>query len=224
MNQYLIGSIASFNWRPTSDIDVTLVVRTSEVEPLRERVNGINGQPLLGTAHPVNFFVTDGFDVRNADAIYDLSSHVWVKGPVDVHVGVADFMGRFRESVTASDVAKAELTRDLIDYDILKGMTRNQRADLDGQLKSKIREIDDDVRVIVDQYKTVKGLRKLAFATPPAKGADINDFASKNRAPANVLYKLYERYHYNQLAVELLKVRPVDSESDVEKVKDIVKG
>ena len=224
MNHYLIGSIASYNWRPTSDVDMTLVVRTSEVEPLKERFRGINGQPLLGTGHPVNFFVTDRFDPGNADSIYDLSSHMWVKGPTDVHVGAADFMGRFRESVSKSDAARAELTRDLIDYDILKAMDGAKRKELDGQLKAKIREIDDDVRVIVDQYKAVKGLRKLAFSEPPADGPTVAGFGSKNKLPANVIYKLYERYRYNQLAVELLKVRPVDSESGVEKVKDIVKG
>lgn len=221
----IVGSIASFNWTPTSDIDVTLVVDTpQQVEKLKEKLRGINGELLLNTQHPVNFFVTDRFDPANADAIYDIASATWIKGPVDVFIDAADFLGRFRESAVKSDATRAELTRDLIDFDILTRMNGTKRKELDGLIAAKIAEIADDVTVLVREFESIKGFRKLAFATPPTKPSEVSKFVSKNLMPANVIFKLFERFHFVGLVKELKKIQPVETKADVAKVRAAVKS
>ena len=223
MKQLIVGSIASFNWTPTSDIDVTLVVEPKQVEPLKSMLNGINGESLLNTAHPVNFFITDKFDPANADAIYDIASATWIKGPVDVHVDAEDFLVRFRESASKSDLTRAELTRDLIDFDILTKMDGPKREKLNQLIKSKIKEIDGDVKALVVEFESIKGFRKMAFAAPPARPSDVSAFISKNQMPQNVLFKLFERFHFVGLVKELKKILPVETKGDVAKVREVVK-
>ncbi len=218
----IVGSIASFNWTPLSDIDVTL--EHPKGKEIGKQFVGINGEFLLNTKHPVNFFVTDRFNPANADAIYDITSATWIKGPVDVFVDAADFLGRFRESATKSDATRAELTRDLIDFDILTRMNGSKRKELDGLVKAKIAEIADDVTVLVREFESIKGFRKLAFATPPAKPSEVSKFVSKNVMPANVIFKLFERFHFVGLVKELKKIQPVETRGDVAKVRKAVKS
>jgi hypothetical protein len=93
----LIGSLVTRQWRDTSDLDVQVIVdprklfanssstKATDVGSAYKMLRGTTGSipieqnVLPGTLHPIEYFVRQTFDLRKADAVYDITNDVWLK-------------------------------------------------------------------------------------------------------------------------------------------------
>jgi predicted nucleotidyltransferase len=230
---YVKGSILSRQWLDRSDIDVLLEldaeISDGEYARIKEHLKERYDSRVLavGTEHPLQFYASHGpFDASKADGLYDLRREEWHLGPYDLHVDVVGrYLHDFEAAVSQIDLTKSELERDLIDYEIFRELADEDVADVEQHLLQKIDEIDDGVEELIALFQRTSDLRDHAFEkelTPQ----EIREYGSKNALPANVVYKLLERYHYVNLMKQLKRLRkkqgPVDSPKDVEQVKQIV--
>lgn len=87
---YFLGSTAGYNWTPTSDIDLHLLVDFSKIDPNKELVkkyadslkNKWNQEHDINIgSHPVEVYIQDVNDVNRSQAVYSVVKNKWVKKP-----------------------------------------------------------------------------------------------------------------------------------------------
>ena len=230
-NVYIKGSILSRQWLPQTDIDVLIETDEDMSDDYYERLKNeikelYNGIKARGTDHPLEFYVVRGtFDASRADGLYDLINDRWIKGPYDLEVNPDEYLDKFEKTVHEVDLAKDELERDLIDYQILKSLRGEQIAHLEQRIQDKIDEINDSIETLVAQYQRLSDLRDHAFSkdlTPD----EIREYGSKNALPDNVIFKLLQRYHYIKLMQELKKIikqhGKLETDQEIQKVQQLV--
>jgi len=230
-NVYIKGSILSRQWLPQTDIDVLIETDEDMSDDYYERLKNeikelYNGIKARGTDHPLEFYVVRGtFDASRADGLYDLINDRWIKGPYDLEVNPDEYLDKFEKTVHEIDLAKDELERDLIDYQILKSLRGEQIAHLEQRIQDKIDEINDSIETLVAQYQRLSDLRDHAFSkdlTPD----EIREYGSKNALPDNVIFKLLQRYHYIKLMQELKKIikqhGKLETDQEIQKVQQLV--
>lgn len=87
---YFLGSTAGYNWTPTSDIDLHLVVDFSKIgdneELVKQYVDGLKTKwnqvhDIKIGNHPVEVYIQDKREVNKSQAVYSLMKNDWVKKP-----------------------------------------------------------------------------------------------------------------------------------------------
>jgi len=227
----LIGSILTKQYNPNTDLDITILMEPFSEESFvaaqtRSAISQSGDDLLTGTEHPVTVFPRQEWDDSKADQIYDILRDEWIKQTELSSLDVDNYMKSFSDYVHHIDLEKGELERDVIDYNMLQDMGQEDIQGLSNMVTKKIAEIDDSVKKLSGSYKTIHSLRKMAFAkemTPQ----EIRDYQVKNKLPANVVYKLLERYHYNRFLQALSKVLKdaggeIDTPAEVQDVKDVL--
>lgn len=224
LDYFLVGSILTPKYNSNSDLDVVAEVE-QEISPVQhetlvETLRHINGKLAVGTTHPINYFIVKGqFNQDNAEAIYDLANERWLKEPEEKSFNVRKYANKLKSQMANMDLATAELRRDLIDYDELKSLSKEDISGLDFEIKKTLVDIESSVSDIIKLYDNAKLIRKAAFEknmTP----MEIRKFGIKNNLPENVLYKLLERYYYKELAIKLKEILSDGIEaSDVKEIK-----
>ena len=208
---YIIGSILTRNYSRKSDIDVTIEVNREDldldtgilgVEKVIQLLKALNGKLAVGTTHPINYYITTDFDEDNADAIYDLETDKWLKEPLDSEVKVADYLRTFNELVSNVDLVTGKLRRDAIDFNELQELDDYSVVNMHTLLTKKLYEINKSVESLIHFKDIMKSKRKEAFSRPLSP-EEIVKYSSKNKLPANVIYKLFQRYYYFDLISKL---------------------
>ena len=204
----LIGSILTKQYRGDADLDINILFdipgSKEEQEKMHDKIKEyqyeINGKTIPGSEHPINYFsIIDPaiFDKANkmADGIFDIDKNKWVKKPEPGKFEPEKYMADFQKRVSEIDVVKGELARDMIDYEELKELGKDDIENLEGLVSKKLAEIKDSINTLVDiGAKTVKD-RKDAFLADMSPD-EVRKFGVKNRLPKNVIYKMLEKYHY----------------------------
>ena len=227
----LIGSILTKQYNPNTDLDVTVIMepfseKSFEAAQANSTLSQAGNDLLAGTDHPITVFARLEWDETPADQIYDVLRNKWKKQTEVGAFDVGNYMQSFTDYVHKIDLDKGELERDLIDYDMLQDMGQEDIKGLSDMITGKIDEIDDAVKKLSGSYKTIWTLRKLSFdadMTPQ----DIKDYQIKNKLPANVVYKLLERYHYTRFLRALRQVLKdadgeIDTPAEVQDVKQVL--
>lgn len=228
----LIGSILTKNYSKDSDLDVTIEVNKEDIdqdtgtlgiEQITDILRTINGKLAVGTTHPINYYITTEFDEDNADAIYDLDTDVWIKEPSDTGVDIDGYLSAFQDLVSTVDIKTGQLRRDVIDYNELKELDEYSVVNLHTLLRKKLYEINKNIEILVDFKANLKNKRQQAFASPMTP-QEILKYSSKNKLPANVVYKLFQRYYYLDLIKRLDEVISNRDKSDeyVDKIEDLI--
>ena len=227
---YLIGSSATEQWTVDSDVDVTIVIDkdkfsmangvTYEDDTRKTFVNiirNINGAVIPGTKHPINYYVRSD-NKLDSDAIYSIDGNVWLKMPEHLDVGwsprsAVDFIWMMATQYARNfDIEGGKLRRDVKDLNLLKEFASESGDDIDRlftfRLLAKLAEINVDVKRMMDQYDEIHNIRTDAFDMPDkdATEQEILQF-SRNWLPANILYKVLERYGYIQVLRSLKEER-----------------
>jgi len=232
-NAYIIGSILSYQWSRTCDIDVNIAIdphNDEAFEKARQKAISMTDSLMLpGTDHPVNFYMMadDSTNLDRADGVYDVASNTWIKGPYSFSVDVSQYMDEFRDIVHGIDVDRGELYRDLIDYARLSQFAKGDLEGIEQLVREKTDEINDDVRNLASEYETIHGKRAAGFQdelTPD----QMQDYVSRNLLPANVVYKLLERYHYSKLLLEIKKLLKaaggqIDEPDEIQKLSKMMR-
>jgi predicted nucleotidyltransferase len=207
----IIGSILTRNYSRDSDIDVTVEVNKEDIdqdtgilgiEALTQVLRSLNGKLATGTTHPINYYITTEFKEENADAIYDFDSDTWIKEPYDTNLEISDYMSKFEDLVSSVDISTGKLKRDVIDVQELENLDEDSIIDFHTILTRKLYEINKAVEDLVKFKKEIKTKRQDAFSKPMTP-KQILSFSSKNRLPANVIYKLFQKYYYFDLINKL---------------------
>jgi hypothetical protein len=227
----IVGSLLTKNYTDTSDLDVNI-----ELVAYEERVGLENARRfafaqadsvfLPGTKHPVNFFVEPVLDPEKHDAIYDVLRDKWAKQVKVKPVNIEHYWGVFQDFVKTINADKAELIDDVLKFDELLELDDVSRSELTKRLEAQLEEIDADVKKLAGTYGVLHGLRRSSFSKEMSV-AEIKQYQIKNKLPANVLYKLLQRYSYIQFLQRVKQVLKaaggsIDTEQDVELVKTAI--
>ena len=206
---YLTGSILSYQWTNRSDIDVKVVLVPTSPAALQTAIDDTwaqHGRHILpGTDHPVDLFILSPEDWTQRSGlfsgVFDVLRNRWVRGPYSVSADVDEYLERFEGTLHRLDLARAELSRDVLDYQSLQGLAPAELAELSEVADGKLREINQTVRQLVATYAVAHRWRDIALRGPTP--GQIARATQDQLAPAAVLYKLLERYHYIQLLKQL---------------------
>ena len=226
MDCYIVGSILTKKYNNFSDIDVTCEADSEPnniaVEALSSLLSNINGEMAIGTTHPINYYIVEGqFDKDRYNAIYDVLNDIWIKEDDGQYFNAKKYMTKLENEFKHIDLATAELRRDLIDYKLLKELSKDEINNFDYEVHKHLAEIESDIKKIVDMYDRAKIIRKRAFVKDMSP-KEIREFGHKNNLPENILYKMLERYYYKELATKLKDIIEPDEKvekSDVPKIK-----
>jgi len=240
----LIGSILTKRYRNDADLDINVLFNIPEDKREEERLrlskkylsaaspDSIQGKLIPGTRHPVNYyFITDEetYDDQNlkADAVFDIKGQRFIKRPEDFEFNPNLYMKQFQKQVDKIDIHKGELKRDIIDYDELMELKPGEIKDLEKRTKNKLSEIEHHIEKLKNIGTEVDAERRAAFdrdMTPD----EIKTYSIKNRLPANVIYKMLEKYHYLILLKKCKKIlddgQVTDDEIDSLKYVDDVQS
>ena len=240
----LIGSILTKRYRNDADLDINVLFNIPEDKREEERLrlskkylsaaspDSIQGKLIPGTRHPVNYyFITDEetYDDQNlkADAVFDIKGQRFIKRPEDFDFNPNLYMKDFQKQVDRIDILKGELKRDIIDYDELMELKPGEIKDLEKRTKNKLSEIEHHIEKLKNIGTEVDAERRAAFdrdMTPD----EIKTYSIKNRLPANVIYKMLEKYHYLILLKKCKKIlddgQVTDDEIDSLKYVDDVQS
>lgn len=227
----LIGSALTKQYASESDLDVTLIIEPfSEEAYSTARITAGESWDkdfVVGTEHPINIFVRDDYDPSTADQIYDVLSNKWIKQTAVEPIDIDAYMDMFRRYVREIDLTAAELKRDIVDFNKLREFDIDQLNGLKKKAEGKIAEINQDVQRLSAFYKVAHALRKAAFKQELSP-EEIKQYQVKNLLPANILYKLLERYQYTRLLSELVKILndaggSIDTPDEVDDVEKALK-
>jgi predicted nucleotidyltransferase len=87
---YFLGSTAGYNWTPTSDMDLHILVDFSKIDPNKELVkkyvdalkNKWNQEHDIHIGdHQIEVYIQDINDVNRSQAVYSVLNNKWVKKP-----------------------------------------------------------------------------------------------------------------------------------------------
>ena len=226
---YIVGSLTGTRYNTDADLDVSVLVDADDETKshLGKRAVEINGKFAPGTEHPINYFVmnqdvgTDRFD-----SVYDFQQDKWIKLPKDHGVDLFNVYDEFRQYIKNIDMDKDEALRSLIDIEILISalQTGGDAKIIFDKIQQRFRSLDYSVRDLATKYDDVHKSRIESFLN--YEGGDKKGLPSPNLLPANIRYKLLERYHYLDFMHQLKKLVDVtgdiDTMDDLEKVKSIV--
>ena len=218
----LIGSILTKRYRNDADLDINVLFNVPEDKREEERLrlskkylsaaspDSIQGKLIPGTKHPVNYyFITDEetYDDQNlkADAVFDIKGQRFIKRPEDFEFNPNLYMKQFQKQVDKIDIHKGELKRDIIDYDELMELKPGEIKDLEKRTQNKLNEIEQDIEQLKNIGTDLDNQRRAAFDTDMTPD-EIKTYSIKNRLPANVIYKMLEKYHYLTLLKKCKKI------------------
>ena len=205
----LIGSILTKRYREDADLDVNVLFdvepsyRESMRQQLASELRSINGKLIPGTKHPINYYVITDPKIkekndREADGVFNIDANKFSRKPKPITFDPKQYESDFRKKVEEIDVVKGELVRDIVDYKELSQLTKDDVDGIQKLVSSKIKEIEEGLKILVDIGDEMIKQRQDAFAknmTPD----DIRKFGIKNKLPKNVIYKMMEKYHYSKL-------------------------
>jgi len=228
----LIGSILTKRYRNDADLDINVLFDVPEDKREEERLrlskqflassnpDNIQGKLIPGTRHPVNYyFVTDRktYDDQNAkaDAVYSIKGQKFIKRPEAFEFNPSLYIKDFQRQVDKIDMLKGELKRDIIDYDELTELKPGEIKDLEKRISNKLGEIEKDIQDLTDIGTKVDAERRAAFDTDMTPD-EIKTYSIKNRLPANVVYKMLEKYHYLKFLKKCKKILDDGEVSDDE--------
>lgn len=226
----LIGSTLTRRYTNDSDIDINVLINATQDDYDSAKTAAIenSGKLVAGTKHPINYHVlSDKSDFDNAnesaDGVFDISKNEFIRKPIEKPFHVDKYFGAFKDVVKKIDVMKDELKDDLIDYSVLKTMSKNDAQSIQTLIKNELEQIESDVKGLSALHDKIIADRNAGFQKK-LTAKDIREYGTKNRLPGNVVYKLLERYHYLAFLHEVEKALADGkvSDKDAENLLDVV--
>jgi predicted nucleotidyltransferase len=226
----LIGSTLTRRYTNDSDIDINVLINATQDDYDSAKTAAIenSGKLVAGTKHPINYHVlSDKSDFDNAnesaDGVFDISKNEFIRKPIEKPFHVDKYFSAFKDVVKKIDVMKDELKDDLIDYSVLKTMSKNDAQSIQTLIKNELEQIESDVKGLSALHDKIIADRNAGFQKK-LTAKDIREYGTKNRLPGNVVYKLLERYHYLAFLHEVEKALADGkvSDKDAENLLDVV--
>jgi len=207
-NVYLAGSMTGYQYTSYSDIDVNVVIDFPD-----EKIKAMskllpNGNNLLGTEHPVNYYIANKFQLKEAGSLYDIVDDKWIVEPEkrDVNVHHKAVLEITISWMRKIDLDVNELKRDVMEYKLYKDYLTQKDLEIDVDevkqyLQLKEIEIKADIDTIHITYHMIKQFRKEAFKEKEFKSDFLTQVnaINANYTINNLVYKTLERFGYLEI-------------------------
>jgi len=239
----VIGSITTNQYVEETDIDVHVIPKDPE-QWSEEEVKKVkkwfdtNRDKIGGfiESHPIEVYIqTNENQDLLSDGVYDLLLHRWEKGPklmpldYDPYEDFSDIADDLRDTVEDADKLLGELSRDVIDYDVIQSamgrMSPDQKQHFLARLESKLQEIEDDIQSLYRvRGDLVRTRRTTSAPTSPEQALHDVELAKKWK-DANALFKFVGRYNYLKTISDLKKLLADDGEispEDIDAIKQVI--
>lgn len=202
----ILGSITTYQYTDTSDIDVNVVIDISEKKQ-GEIIKFLpNDTPLPGTKHPVNYYISKDAEsnIEKKDSAYDLLNDKWLKRPdkKDVVIPYSYVLEIAKFFMDGIDERVAEYERDKIELELYKDYIDRKDISVDKDslsdaIENKEVEIRADLDAIYTGLKMVKSFRGKAFEDDYEANFMIKiETKDPDFSINNLVYKTIERFGY----------------------------
>jgi hypothetical protein len=215
IGSFILGSITTRRYSKASDVDVNVTMpKNLDLEPYRSIAKGLNKERIKypGSPHIITFFVVHPVEKKDAiqktTGAYDLVSNKWLKRADDIGTDTKPLEGAFQGQIKDVDIALGELNRDVKDVELIidafKEVPDSEKQKILQELEGKKAEIEDDLKVITEEYDELHRARVASFE----KELESDPYSAKKHLynqtlPGNVIFKMMERYGYRDLLERL---------------------
>jgi len=251
----IVSSAATQFYLPEIDLDVKIVVdfdkllKEEELDVSDLEQNTIRKAILeriredkykIGV-HDVDFYVIDLSEVpsytgKKADSAYDVLADEWIKQPHIVDVDKYD-----REKVISRakddalkwakewDLDLGEIKRSLVEYEAIKEHLRilppEEKEKFREEIQKILVDLENEIREMYEEMGELVKERHESFRVPFTPNVEEYYF-SLNWAPANIKFKLLQRWGYLKLISDLGELLEDDkiTEEEIEDVERAVRG
>jgi len=229
---FIKGSILTKQYSKKSDIDVFVRVNTNlYTEEQLKRIlkpiwEEIDNTYIKGVTYPFQYYITqESYNLENTEAAYDVKNNEWIKRMSSKNINIDEYYDDFKKYVEEFSDFSEELRRNMIDYEIIKDIPKEELNGLKEKLDKKLTEINNNIAKLADTYTELKDARNEAFSDKMTP-SEIKKYGIKTRLPGNVVFKLIERYHYLDLYRKIKKIIGDDgilSHNEFESLNSILK-
>ena len=191
-NIWVMGSSLTHQWKPDSDIDVTLFLTQKKTRAELKEINKLmnkyfNGKLFVGN-HPINFHVSPNRYYKfNADSIYDLLKDNWIKKPKALNE--SDI-----QEIISKCSSSEEFNEILEEYKKLTILLESYNG-------SNTEDVITQALKVSYLFNKIKDIRREDFN----KKKD-SDIPSANFRCSNIIFKLLESYGLDSLAVQISSI------------------
>lgn len=214
-NIYVLGSITTFQYNDTSDIDINIITSNT-----KEEINNLwktlpNGNTI--NDHPVNYYLSiDTKDVDRSKTLYDLENDTWVKEPSEKQnkmpnkytIEIAKF---FMDGI---DLRLSEYERDKKELKRLEMLKKDKNSYFEeDEIAEEIAKIEQEIMADKEAIRLaeyiLKSFRNEGFKDEGNKFSfkikiDTVDEEDPNTSLNNIIYKEIERFGYFEKIHEVL--------------------
>lgn len=220
----MIGSILTHRYTDDSDLDINVLIEGSLNNAVKAATN-LSGKPVPGTRHVINFHVLNQRIVWNAankdaDGVFNVEENKFERVPSDRPFNVGMYWKDFTRVASTIDTLSKKLKEAVLDYDSLRLAHPNDLKHIRNLAIKHVREIEAAAVSLTDIYKIVKTSRDSIFEKGLTQ-KDIIRYGEKNRMPANVIYKLLEKYHYLKLLNSIADIIGHDNSLSPDELKEL---
>lgn len=220
----LIGSILTHRYSPDSDLDINVLIEGDFTNSVKVATM-ISGRQIPGTKHVINYHVLNQRIVwetanRLADGVFNVAQNRFERLPVSKPFDLELYWKDFTRISGAIDQASIKLKKAVLDYDALKLAQPNQLRALRVLAARKLRDIKMIAQKLSDIYKIVRS-RKDSIYTKEMSQEDVIRYGEVNRLPANVIYKLLEKYHYMKLLHSINRIIGNDATLSLDELREL---
>lgn len=206
-NWYLLGSITTYQYNSTSDLDVNIMIEEVPKEKLSDMTKLLpNGNTYR--KHPINYYIS--FSTDNIDkslTLYDIESDKWIKKPSASNNAIPNkySMEIAKFFMDAIDLRLGELERDKKELSTLQDVIDSgdlnsvEEEDIIKSIDKTKLEIKADIDSIRLAHYIVKGFRKEGFIDSDNKfqfSIYVATDSDYNKSMNNLIYKELEKFGY----------------------------
>lgn len=238
---HITGSICTNQYVDDTDIDVHIVVSPdSDVfgdEGIQDQVKdwfAEDGNRQYIGSHPIEVYLQfNSSQEYLSDGVYNLFTDEWIKGPkvvpldYDPYDDFSDLFSEISSTLKDVDLGIGELKRDVIDYETMKSAIQyippDKRGSIHGQLVSKLREIESDIKELYKERKDLTKGRELSSQPKTPEEALTSVKLAKEWRDRNAVFKFVGRYKYLRIIKDLEQI--IDDgigDQDVDSIKKVV--
>lgn len=220
----LIGSILTHRYSDDSDLDINVLIQ-GDLNNAVKVVSQLSGRPVPGSPYVVNFHVLNHKDVwdaanNDADGVFNVEENKFERTPKDLPFDVTLYWKDFSRIASTIESLSKRLKALTLDYASLRRANNNDLKHLRTLTIQKLRDLKSTAVSLVDIYKIIKTYRNNVFAKELTQN-DIIRYGDKNRMPANVIYKLLEKYHYMKLLDSITKIIGHDGTLSAAEIREL---
>lgn len=226
---FIKGSILTKQYTKDSDIDVYIQVDRDYTEDIlleqgiKEVFDKIDNTKIEGIPYPFQYYITyNVYNMDNTEAAYDVRNDDWIKKTASKNLNIDEYMEEFQTYIRGFRDLTDDLRMDLIDYTILKEIPKKQLKELDEKVKNKFEDIQKSTDDLIQYYNKLRDKRNEAFSDD-MDISEIKKYGVRTRLPANVIFKLIERYKYKELIHKIKNVIGKDNELDLNELDNLNK-